>query len=202
MVALEISPGLGALGISFRSEGIYGEEAGFLISVVLLVLVPERLDFLFTGVCLGAEGALFQEGGVDRDLLVFRFRHGLGKIGFHGSAAGDDILNAHQAHGVSHQAAQDFFLELLALVAAHGNEIVVLLGIEHALVIQEFRNVADGFVNLRIAGGEAQAFRLPADVPRKQEAALGYWSSSGSRYPKSCSVAKCSEQGSELEKNE
>lgn len=76
---------------------------------------------------------------------------------------GHDVLNAHQAHGVPHQAAQDFFLELLALIAAHGNEIVILLGVEHALVIQKFRDVADGLVNLRIAGGEAQAFRLPAD---------------------------------------
>ena len=138
------------------------------------MLVPEGFDFLFSRVRLGTEGALFQEGGVDRDLLAVGLRHGFGKAGFHGNAAGQHILDAHQADGVFHQAAQQFLLKLLAHVAAHGNEIVVLPGVEDALLILEFGNVADGVVNLRSIGRQAQPAPPPAD-----DAAVGQESGVG-----------------------
>ena len=155
--------GLGCLCIACGDESVNSEEACFLIFVIFLVLVPEGFYFLFSGIRLGAEGAFFQEGGVDCNLLTVGFCYSFGKTGLHGDTPGQHILDALQADGVFHQPAQQFLLKLFTHVAAHGNEIIVFLGVENAFIVLELWNIANGIVNFRGAGSQAQAPRLPAD---------------------------------------
>ena len=150
-------------GAGSGSEGVDGDNAALSALVVILVVFPESLDFLFRGSSGGREFFLGKPGGLAAQLLVHHVHEVAGALVLVLQAFCHEVAQGFPHHHIRNDAAEGFFLLVVGSTVTEAGHAVVEFLVKAAICLLEHRHGLEVGINLLLGGVDTQFLGLSLD---------------------------------------